>query len=154
MAKTKDRFLDATGGARPYVERALTDEDVRKDLKNAFDTARTIYDELMGGRGATAVAARVATDKDIQEDIRRVVAELRDASDRIQGKHEHKGRNSTLLIAGIALGILFNPMTGPATRSWLRERMSGGGGDDFTYQGGGNSNSGSSGNSGGSGAAA
>lgn len=145
MARTKDRFLDATGGARPYVERALTDEDVRKDLRNAFDTAREIYDELMGGRGPTAVAARVATDKDMQEDIKRIVAELRDASDRIQGKHEHKGRNSTLLIAGIALGILFNPMTGPATRSWLKDRL-GGGGDDFTYQGG---SDGSSNNQGG-----
>jgi len=136
MAKTKDRFLDATGGARPYVERALTDDDVRKDLKSAFDTARDIYEELMGGRTTTAVATRVATDKDIQDDIKKIVAELRDASERIQGKHEHKGRNTSLLLAGIALGILFNPMTGPATRSWLKERL-GGSGDDFTYTGGG-----------------
>lgn len=135
MAKAKDRILDATGGARPYVERALTDDDVRKDLKNAFETAREIYEELMGGRSTTAIASRVATDKDIQDDIKKIVAELRDASDRIQGKHEHKGRNTTLLLAGIALGVLFNPMTGPATRSWLKDRL-GGGGDDFTYSGG------------------
>lgn len=139
MAKTKDRFLDATGGARPYVERAFTDEDVRKDLKSAFDTARDIYEELMGGRGATAVATRVATDKDLQDDIRKIVAELRDASDRIQGRQDHKGRNTTLLVAGIALGVLFNPMTGPATRAWLKERL-GGDADDFTYQGGGGNN--------------
>ena len=145
MARTKDRIFDATGSARPYVERAFTDEDVRKDLKNAFDTAREIYEELMGGRSATAVATRVATDKDIQDDIKRIVAELRDAADRVQGKHEHKGRNTTLLLAGIALGVLFNPMTGPATRTWLKERL-GGDGDDFTYtgggSGGGNNNSG------------
>jgi hypothetical protein len=143
MPKTRDRFLDATGNARPYVERAFTDEDVRKDLKNAFDTAREIYEELMGGRSTTAVATRVATDKDIQDDIKRIVAELRDAADRVQGKHEHKGRNTTLLLAGIALGVLFNPMTGPATRTWLKDRLSGGD-DDFTYTGGagGNNNSG------------
>ncbi len=141
MAKTKDRILDTAGGARPYVERALTDEDVRKDLKNAFDAARSIYEELLGGRSAVAVGTRVATDKDLQEDLRGIIDDLRSASDRIQGRHEHKGRHTTLLLTGIALGILFNPMTGPATRTWLKERLMGGG-DDFTYQGGG-SNGGS-----------
>ncbi len=39
-------------------------------------------------------------------------------------------------MAGIALGILFNPLTGPQTRKWLADRLFGGGSDDeFTYQG-------------------
>lgn len=141
MAKTKERIFDATGTARPYVERALTDEEVRDNVKNAFAAARDVYNELVGGRGAIAIGTRVATDKDLQENLRTAVEELRHAADRIQGREEHKGRNSTLLIAGIALGILFNPMTGAATRSWLKERLLGGG-DDFTYQGGGNSSDG------------
>jgi hypothetical protein len=33
------------------------------------------------------------------------------------------------MIAGIALGILFNPVTGPETRRWLKELATGGGGD-------------------------
>jgi hypothetical protein len=144
MPKTKDRLLDATGTARPYVERALTDEDVRDNLKSAFDTARTVYNELIGGRGTTAVATRVATDKELQESLKHIVEELRSAADRVQGRQEHKGRNTTLLVTGIALGILFNPMTGPATRAWLRERLFGGG-DDFTYQGGSGGNSSSGG---------
>jgi hypothetical protein len=37
-----------------------------------------------------------------------------------------------LLIAGIALGILFNPITGPSTRKWLSDVVFGGD-DDFTY---------------------
>ena len=40
-----------------------------------------------------------------------------------------------LLLAGITLGILFNPMTGPATRQWLKEKVLGPS-DDFTYSGG------------------
>ena len=143
MAKTKDRFLDSAGSARPYVERALRDEDVRKDLKSAFDTARAIYDDLLGGRNAVALGTRVATDKDLQDDLRSIMEDIRDASERIQGKAEHKGRNTTLLLTGIALGVLFNPMTGPATRTWLKERLMGGG-DDFTYQGGGSSTNGGS----------
>jgi len=141
MAKTKDRLFDATGSARPYVERALTDDEVRDNVKNAFAAARDVYNELVGGRGAIALGTRVATDKDLQDNLRTAVEELRSAAERIQGKDDHKGRNSTLLIAGIALGILFNPMTGAATRSWLKERVLGGG-DEFTYEGGGNNTGG------------
>ena len=136
MAKTKDKVQDV----KPYVERALKDEDLRENVTAAFHAAREVYNELLGNRGMTGLAARVATDKDIQDNLKTTMDELRQAADRLQGKEDHKGRNSTLLIAGIALGILFNPMTGAATRSWLKERVFGAD-DDFTYQGGGNSNS-------------
>lgn len=131
MVKAKDKVSDV----KPYVERALKDEELRENVKNAFDAAREVYNELIGRRGATAVATRVATDKEIQENLRTAIDELRHAADRIQGKGAHKGRSSTLLIAGIALGILFNPMTGSQTRKWLADKLFGGG-DDFTYQGG------------------
>ena len=121
MAKAKDRVADV----KPYVKRAIQDEELRDSLRSAFDTARDVYDELIGGRGVTAVAGRVATDKDIQEQLRSAVDDLREAADRIQGKDEHKGRNTSLLLAGIALGILFNPMTGPETRRWLKDKIFG-----------------------------
>jgi len=138
MAKSKDKVSDAGGTVKPYVQRAISDEDLRENVKAAFQTAREVYDELIGNRGVTTVATRVATDKDIQEKLRDAVDELREAADRVQGKKDHGGRNATLLIAGIALGILFNPVTGPATRKWLSDAVFGGE-DDFTYQGGGTS---------------
>ena len=129
MAKAKDRVSDV----KPYVKRALQDEELRDSLRSAFDTARDVYDELIGGRGVTAVAGRVATDKDIQDQLRKTVEELRTAADRLQGKkQQHAGRNSTLLLIGIALGILFNPATGPATRKFISDKLFGG--DDFTYE--------------------
>ena len=121
MAKTKDKVADAAGNVRPYVERAVTDEELRENVKAAFQAAREVYDELIGDRGVTAVATRVATDKDIQDNLKDAVDELRHAADRVQGKEEHSGRNAMLLLAGIALGILFNPVTGPATRKWLAD---------------------------------
>ena len=143
MAKTRDKVSDAADNVKPYVARAIHDEDLRDNVRTAFETAREIYDELVGGRGVTTVATRVATDKDIQNELKSVVAELRQAADRVQGKEAHKGRNSTLLFLGIILGALFNPVTGQQTREFISNRLFGGG-DDFTYQGGNGSSNGGS----------
>jgi hypothetical protein len=143
MAKTKDKVLDKAGGARPYIERAIKDDELRENVRNAFESAREVYNELIGGRGAIPVATRVATDKDIQQRLREAVDELREAADRVQGKKDHSARNTTLLLTGITLGILFNPITGAQTRKWLSDKLFGPS-DEFTYQGGGgNSGAGS-----------
>jgi hypothetical protein len=130
MAKTKDKVYDAAGNVRPYVERAMQDEKLRDDVMSAFATAKELYNELIGGRGAVTLATRVATDDEIREKLREAVEDLRSASERLQGKKDHGSRKTTLLIAGIALGILFNPITGPDTRRWLKDMITGGG-DEF-----------------------
>ena len=128
MAKTKDMLEDA----KPYVERALKDEDLRHDLMSAFQAAREVYNELLGDRGMTGIASRVASDEDVQKNLKRAIEDLRNAADRVQGKENHGTRNTMLLLTGITIGILFNPVSGPATRTWLRDKVLGGG-DDFTY---------------------
>jgi hypothetical protein len=140
MAKAKEKVSDAAGTVRPYVDRALHDAELRDNVRTAYESARSIYDELIGNRGVTGLAARVATDKDIQAELRSTVAELRKAADRVQGKEARSGRNGGLLFLGILLGVLFNPLTGAQTRKWLSDRVLGGG-DDFTYQGGGDNGS-------------
>jgi hypothetical protein len=139
MAKTRDKVTDAAGTVKPYVERALRDEELRENVRNAYESARNIYDELVARRGVAGVATRVATDKEIQAELRTAVEELRKAAGRVQGakrEAEPSGPGAALLMAGIALGILFNPLTGPQTRKWLADRLfSGGSDDEFTYQG-------------------
>jgi len=130
MANTKDKVYDAAGNVKPYVERAMSDEKLREDVMSAFATAKDLYNELAGNKGAVTLATRVATDDDVREKLRTAVEDLRHAADRLQGKKERHGRSTTLLIAGIALGILFNPITGPETRRWVKEAI-GGGGDEF-----------------------
>lgn len=127
---TKDTISDV----RPYVERALRDEELRDNLKAAFLAARDVYSDLTGDRGVSGLATRVATDRDIQDNLRRAVEELREASDRVRGKEDHAGRNSFLLLAGVTLAVLFNPVTGPPTRAWIKDKILGPS-DDFTYGG-------------------
>lgn len=133
MAKLQDRARDRASDARPYIERAFKDEKVREDVKSAIATARDIYDQLLGGRAFGVAAAKVATDKDIQQQLRDAIDDLRDAADRVQGKDSHAGRNATLLFTGIALGVLFNPVTGPGARRWLQDKIFGDG-EEFEYR--------------------
>ena len=133
MAKTKDRLYDKADTVRPYVDRAIRDDELHDNLKEAFKAARDVYADLLGGRSVTATAMRAATDKEIQENLKKAVDELRAAANRIQGKEDHGGRNTMLLLAGITAGILFNPMTGPQTRAWLMEKLTGESSDDYTY---------------------
>ena len=137
MANAKDKVADV----KPYVQRALQDEELRDNLRSAFDTARDVYAELIGKRGVTGVATKVASDKEIQDQLRSAIDDLRSAANRIQGGG-HKGRNSTLLLVGITLGILFNPLTGPETRRWLKDKVFGEE-EEFGYGGGSSSGNGS-----------
>ncbi len=125
MAKTKDKVYDAAGNVKPYVDRALTDEKLREDVLSAFSTAKDLYNELIGSRGAVTLATRVATDDDVRDKLREAIDDLRNAADRLQGKKDHSGRNTALLMTGIVVGLLFNPVTGSETRKWLKDLVGG-----------------------------
>ncbi|MDX6439127.1 MAG: hypothetical protein QOF45_1710 [Gaiellaceae bacterium] len=133
MAKTKEKLYDTADTMRPYVDRALHDDALHDNLKEAFSAARDVYAELLGNRNLTGTAVRAATDKDVQDNLKKAVEELRTAASRIQGKEDHGARNTALLLAGITAGILFNPMTGPQTRQWLMEKITGESSDDYSY---------------------
>jgi hypothetical protein len=127
MAATTDRVKYAAGTARPYVERALSDEEFRQNLRDAFIAARAIYQGLGGGRGFSSVASRVAEDGEIHSNLRRAIGELRQAADRLQEREQpksHTFRNIALLATGVAIGIFFNPFTGRSTRTWVRNKAS------------------------------
>ena len=122
----RERVSETVETARPYVERIAKDDELHEHVKNAYDSARKIYDQLLGGTGATGMAMRVARDKDLQDELRRTIDELREAGKRVQSAREsHTARNVTLLLAGITIGVLFNPLTGEDTRRWIREKVFG-----------------------------
>lgn len=130
MAKTKDKVSDATDSVKPFVERAIRDEKLRDDVQSAFSVARKIYDELTGAKDTGKAASKLAGDKKLHKDLREAIEDLRDAAQRLQGKQGKQRRGGRrLLVGGIALGILLNPVTGPETRRWLKDLVTGGGGE-------------------------
>ena len=128
MAKKTEKLGDTVDTLRPYLERALTDDEFRKDLKDAIGTAREIYGDLAKKNGGVRSAAALAMDKDTQENLKKALEDIASATERVKGKkkNKHRGRK-TLLVAGVIAGALYNPWTGPQTRAWIVERV---GGDD------------------------
>jgi hypothetical protein len=114
MAKTKkasqtaDKAGDLYSAARenPYVQRLIEDDDLRDNLRDAFDSARGAYTRATGnGKGA---AKAVTSDKKVQKDLRKAAESLREASERLKAPKKHKGRLGRLILfalvaAGIAL---------------------------------------------------
>ena len=125
MTNTKEKAAAAAASARPYVERALRDQELRENIRNAYTSARAVYEELASRRKVADAATKLAHDKDVQDDLRRAVEELRSAAGRVQyvkrqaPEPARAARNGALLVFGIMLGILLNPITGPTVRRLL-----------------------------------
>ena len=135
MPKTTDKVSDAAATVKPYFERALHDAELRDNVRNAYDSARAIYDELIGNRGVSGVAKRVATDRTSRTRCARrspTCARPRTAS---AARRSTRAATPACSSIGLGLAILFNPITGPKMRKWLSEKVFGESGD-FTYQGG------------------
>jgi len=61
--KGRERVAEAVEAARPLVDRIAHDEDLHDHVKNAYESARRVYDELLGDRGTAGIAMRVARER-------------------------------------------------------------------------------------------
>ena len=129
MAKRKaaTTMSDTMETVKPYLARALNDEEFRNDLKDALAAARELYGPLSKQNGVTAAPrARSRPTRRRRSRCARAIDDLLSAKDTLQGKKKkgHKGRNMVLL-AGIVAGALYNPWTGPQTREKLLDMIAG-----------------------------
>ena len=141
MNTTKERVADATSHVRPYVERALRDEELRRNVKDAYISARALYEQLLAKNDVSHVATKLVSDEDIQTELRNVVGKIRSAAGRVQTAQEEtkkaseRNTRSIVIAAVVALGLLLNPLTGPTLRRWLKRKMFGGGGTFVYHEG-------------------
>lgn len=125
MAKTKSGSAASVDALKPYVQRAMTDPELREDLLAAFVAARSLYGQMAKGRGVKGKAEKVS-EKDFQKQLQHLVDDLSEASDKLQGKKKGKTRNRVLLLTGVVVGALYNPWTGESTREWIMDKIAGG----------------------------
>ena len=107
--QTADRATDLYSAARenPYVQRLIEDDELRDNLRDAFESARGAYARATGNGHGTVKA--VTSDKKVQKDLRSAAESLRDASEQLRApKKRKKSRLGRLILlaligAGIAL---------------------------------------------------
>ena len=88
-----------------YVQRLISDESLRDDLRTAFESARKAYDRI-NGKGPQ----KALEDKKVQKELKEAATSLKSAADSLRSKPKKKKRKRKLLLvgivgAGLALGL-------------------------------------------------
>ena len=118
MAKTKkatqtaDRAADIYEAARenPYVQRLIEDEDLRDNLRKAFESAQKAFGRATGnGKGPVKA---VTSDRKVQKEIREAAENLRNASDQLRApkkKKKHRLRKVIMLaVVGAVVAVVLS----------------------------------------------
>jgi hypothetical protein len=85
-----------------YVQRLIEDEELRANLRTAFDSAKRAYGR-MNGKGPT----KALEDKKVQRELREAATSLREAADGLRGTKKKRGRRrGRLLVLGLVGGVL------------------------------------------------
>jgi hypothetical protein len=88
--------------SNPYVQRLIEDEDLRKNIVQAFESARDAYSRLSNGKSPTN---QIFDDKKLQKHIKEAAFNARDASVALhEAPRKHKGGGGglkRLLLLGV-----------------------------------------------------
>jgi hypothetical protein len=106
MASTraeKARQAAQQAGSNPYVRRFIEDEELRASVRDAFEAAKHAYQRMSNGKGPVK---SLTDDKKVQRDLRTAAENLKEASERFQGKRKERHPFRKLLLIGIVGAIL------------------------------------------------
>jgi len=106
-AKAGDAARSVT--SNPYVRRLIEDEELRQNIRVAFEAAKGAYTRMSNGKGP---AKSLMDDKKVQRDLKTAAESLREASDQIRGRRRRGGfgLGKALLVAivGAALVLILS----------------------------------------------
>jgi hypothetical protein len=94
----------------PYVQRIVEDEELRENVRTAFESARKAYGRMSNGKGPVKA---ITEDKKTQKQLREAATSLREAADSLKDakkgkKKRRRGRGLMLLVVGAGLAIALN----------------------------------------------
>jgi hypothetical protein len=89
----------------PYVQRLVEDEDLRKNIVQAFESARDAYGRLSNGKSPSK---QIFDDKKLQKHIRDAAGNVRDVSVALHEapKKKKSGGLGRVLLVGIVGGVV------------------------------------------------
>jgi hypothetical protein len=112
MASKKKKAAKAGAGAlgaaqaarsNPYVQRVVEDEELRDNLRTAYDSARKAYERMSNGKGP---AKAILDDKKTQKELRDAASSLKEAATSLRGgKKKKRGKGRTLVLLFITAGV-------------------------------------------------
>ena len=112
MASKKKKAAKGAAGAvaagkavasNEYVTRLVEDEELRENLRGAYESARTAYGRMSNGKGP---AKALLDDKKTQRELQAAATSLKEAADALRGKKQKKGGGlRKLVLVGIVGGI-------------------------------------------------
>ncbi|HEY1359224.1 MAG TPA: hypothetical protein VGF21_13050 [Thermoleophilaceae bacterium] len=85
-----------------YIQRLIEDEDLRDNLKTAYESARKAYSRMSNGKGPVR---SLTEDKKTQKELREAATSLREAADSLRGKRKKRRRGRLLLIGLVGAGL-------------------------------------------------
>jgi hypothetical protein len=86
-----------------YVQRLIEDDDLRENLRTAYESARKAYGRMSNGKGPQAAL----NDKKTQKQLREAATSLKDAADTLRetGKPKRRGRGLLFVLVGVGLAF-------------------------------------------------
>jgi hypothetical protein len=89
----------------PYIQRLVEDDDLRDELRTAFESARKAYGRI-DGKGP----AKAFEDKKVQRDLKQAAESLKSAADALREPRKRKGGFGRLMLialvgAGLAMAL-------------------------------------------------
>ena len=89
----------------PYVSQLIEDDDLRDNLRTAYESARKAYGRINGKGPVKALTE----DKKVQKELREAAGSLRDAAETLRNANKRKksrgGRKLLLVLVGAGLAL-------------------------------------------------